>query len=150
MPAIFEVHRAVKPEEIDGLGHVSNLHYLRWTQDAALAHSAEQGWPSSRYQAVGEGFVVRSHEIEYLRPAMPGEEVIIRTWVADFKRVSSLRRFEVLRASDGKLLARAATNWAYVTFATGYPKRIPDEVANAFTVVDRVSIAQPPEPAAEG
>ncbi len=137
MPAIFEFHHDVQPEEIDALGHVSNLHYLRWTQDAALAHSAAQGWPARRYHEAGEGFVVRSHEIEYLRAAMPDDKVIVRTWVAGFRRASSLRRFEIIRAADGKLLAKAATNWAYINFRSGYPKRIPAEVAEAFEIVER-------------
>ncbi len=137
MPGIFEFRHRVKPDEIDRLGHVSNLHYLRWTQDAALAHSAEQGWPASRYHEIGEGFVVRSHRIEYLRPAMPNDEIIVRTWVAGFRRVTSLRRFEIVRAADEKLLATAQTDWAYVSFRTGYPKRIPAEVFSAFEVVAR-------------
>lgn len=137
MPVIFEFRHIVQETEIDALGHVSNLHYLRWTQDAALAHSAAQGWPAQRYHDAGEGFVVRSHQIEYLRPAMPGDEIIVRTWVAGFRRVSSLRRFEIVRANDSKLLAKAATDWAYVNFRTGYPKRIPPEVSGAFQVVER-------------
>lgn len=134
MPALFESHRQVLPHEIDRLGHVNNLVYLQWMIDAALEHSAAQGWPSERHQKLGAGWVVKSHFIEYLRPAFPDERILVRTWVADMKRVSSLRRFEIFRPADETLLAKAETNWAFIDYTTSAPRRIPDEVADAFEV----------------
>lgn len=135
MPAIYLHERRVLPTEIDELGHVNNLAYLAWMQQAAIDHSAAQGWPGERYQALGAGWVVRSHEILYLAPAFDGDEIEIRTWVAQTQRASSLRRFEIYRAGDEKLLARASTLWAFIKFATGSVTRIPPEVAEAFIVV---------------
>ncbi len=44
--------------------------------DAALAHSAAQGWPAERYEKLGSGvWVVRSHEIKYVEPAYEGQQV---------------------------------------------------------------------------
>ncbi len=136
MPAIYEHHHRVTPDEIDALGHVNNLRYLKWTQDAALAHSAAQGWPPEAYVKLGAGFVVRAHRVEYLRSALVDEELIIRTWVSRFRRVTSLRRYDIVRAEDGVLLARAATDWAFVNFANGLPCRVPPEIAQAFEIVE--------------
>lgn len=135
MPAIFEYHHCVSPAEIDGVGHVNNIEYLRWLQDAAVAHSTIQGWPQKAYYELGHGWVVRSHFIEYLVPAFAGDEIVVRTWIADMKRVTSLRRYELLRPSDGKKLALACTNWAFVKFATLQPCRVPSEVISAFEIV---------------
>jgi acyl-CoA thioester hydrolase len=135
MPAVFLHPHRVRDEEIDILGHANNLAYLKWMQSAALAHSAAQGWPSERYQALRAGWVVRSHTIKYSRSAMPGEEIVVRTWVADMKRFSSTREYRIERAVDGALLARAATQWAFVDFATGALARIPPEVIGSFEVV---------------
>ena len=41
MPAIYLYSHTVRPEEIDGLGHVNNVCYVSWMQDAAMAHSTE-------------------------------------------------------------------------------------------------------------
>ncbi len=136
MPAIYEHRHVVQAEEIDALGHVNNLIYLQWTQAASLAHSAAQGWPPAAYQTLGAGFVVRAHRIEYLRSALLGDELVIRTWVSRFRRVTSLRRFDVIRAADGVLLARAATDWAFVNWTTRMPCRVPPEVATAFEIVE--------------
>src|SRR5688500_4616640 len=117
MPAVYEHRHTVAEAEIDALGHASNLAYVAWMQDAAIAHSAAQGWPGEAYRRLGQGWVVRSHEITYLRPAFAGELVVVRTWVATLRKASSLRRYEVLRPADGKTLATAATDWAFVDYA---------------------------------
>jgi acyl-CoA thioester hydrolase len=134
MPAVYEHSLTVVPAEIDELGHASNLVYLRWTQTAAVAHSAAQGWSGDAYRGLGAGFVVRSHQIEYLQPAFVGEQLLVRTWVADFRRASSLRKYQIIRASDGSLLAKAETLWAFVNLATGRPTRIPPQVQAAFEI----------------
>lgn len=135
MPAVFEDLRVVVPEEIDELGHVNNIVYLRWTQHAAVRHSDAQGWTTADYQRLGQGWVVRSHFIEYLQPAYAGDPILIRTWVADMKKVASMRRFEILRPTDNVLLAKAATNWAFINFQSGSLCRIPAEVSSKFDIV---------------
>ena len=135
MPAIYLHHHTVQPEEIDRLGHVNNVRYVNWMQDAAVAHSSVQGWTPQRYHTAGHGWVARSHFIEYRSPAFEGDAIVVRTWVAEFQRVSSVRRFDILRAQDGALLARAETNWAFVRFADSRLMRVPADVAAAFEVV---------------
>lgn len=133
MPAIHEHSLLVRPEEIDRLGHVNNLAYLAWMLDAAVAHSAAQGWTAERYDKLGCVWVVRSHEIKYIEPAYEGQRVIVRTWVADMSKVSSTRRYKILRAE--RVLAKAATRWAFVDFAEGKLRPIPEEVWSAFELV---------------
>ena len=135
MPRIY-VHRLEVPDDvIDVNRHVNNLAYLRWMQDVATAHSVAQGWPFERYFGIGAGWFVRSHFIEYLRPAFAGDALTIRTWVADISARSSTRRYRFEREGDGQPVARAETLWVWVDFATGRPARIPSAVANSFPVV---------------
>jgi acyl-CoA thioester hydrolase len=128
MPFLLRVR--ADPADIDGLGHVSNLVYLRWVLEAALAHSTAKGLDEAAYKARGQGWVVRRHEIDYLRAAYAGDELVVETRVATLAAASSTRRTRILR--DGELLARAATSWAYVDFRTGRPMRIPEEVKDLF------------------
>ena len=46
-----------------------------------------------------------------------------------------MRRYELERIADGKKLAVASTNWAFVEFDTLQPCRVPPEVLNAFVIV---------------
>ena len=135
MPAIFEFPHTVQLEEIDGQGHVNNIEYLRWLQDAAVAHSAAQGWTTERYRAAGAVFVVRSHLIEYLQPAFAGEEIKVVTWVSNFGKITSLRKYLVVRPSDNTVLANAQTNWAFISWPKRTPKRCPPELVEAFVIV---------------
>ena len=86
---------------------------------------------------MGQGWVVRSHAIEYLLPAFAGDHVVVETWVTTMKKVTSLRRYRIVRGGDGALLATAETNWAFVDLTTFKPVRIPPEVGGAFVVVQR-------------
>ena len=138
MPAIYEHRHVVRPDEIDEHGHANNVRYVAWMQAAAVAHSSAQGWTPERYRELGCGWVARTHFIEYLAPAFAGDELVIRTWVADFKKVTSTRRYRMLRSTDGAGLATAETNWAFIDIARGTPRRIPPEVGEAFEIVANV------------
>lgn len=133
MPAIHLHSHVVLPEEIDPQGHANNIRYFDWLQTAAVAHSTVQGWSGAAYQDRDWAWVVRTHRIEYRRPAFAGDEITIRTWVSDMRKYTSLRKYEVLR--NDVLLARAETNWAFVDSRTATLLAIPEEVSSAFELV---------------
>ncbi len=135
MPRIFVHTFTVTDDAIDELGHVNNLAYLRWMQEVALQHSAANGWPFERYQRVGAAWVVRSHTIEYLRPSFAGDAITVLTWVADFRRRGSPRRYLFQRAADRQVLAESETFWVFVDMRTGRPVPLPDELRTAFEIV---------------
>jgi len=124
----------VRPEDIDELGHAGNLIYLRWVLEAALAHSTAVGLDQAAYLARREVWVVRSHHIEYLRPALSGEQLAIETRVASMAAASSIRRTRILRASDSAELCVATTDWAFLDLDRGRPRRIPDDIRNRFAI----------------
>jgi acyl-CoA thioester hydrolase len=130
MPFLYAV--TVAPADIDHLGHANNLVYLRWVQEAARAHSSACGLTREAYLARGEAFVVRRHEIDYLKPAFAGDRIVVETRVAEMGRASSQRKTRILR--DGELLAAAATDWAYIDLQRGRATRIPEEVKSRFPV----------------
>lgn len=130
----FTFPHRVETAEIDELGHAGNYHYLRWMQHAAVAHSSANGWPASRYQELGCGWVVRSHQITYLKPCFEGDLLLIDTWVANMRRAASVRCYEI-RNEQGERIAEAQTNWAFIDFSRHTLVRIPDAVSSSFVVV---------------
>ena len=117
--------------DIDELGHVSNQVYLRWVLDVATAHSTARGWGHPEYRTLGGVFVVRRHELDYLGQVTLGQEVIAATWVASWKAASCIRATEITRGEQ--VVARAATTWAFISYASGRPTRIPHLLLDAFT-----------------
>ncbi|MEO8875617.1 MAG: thioesterase family protein [Polyangiaceae bacterium] len=123
----------VVDSDIDFLGHASNLAYLRWVQDVAVAHSDSVGLDFEAYKKIGGVFFIRRHEIDYLRPALRGDRLEVRTWVDSAMAAKTNRRTEVKREADGKILAKASTIWGFVDLTTGRPTRIPEAIRTAFT-----------------
>jgi acyl-CoA thioester hydrolase len=130
MPERFAIPITPTAEDIDELGHVSNLVYLRWVQDVATAHSSARGWDVERYRALGAVFMVRRHEIDYVAQVALGEALRAETWVETWRLASCIRRTELSRG--GKLVARAATTWAMIGFDSGRPQRIPPDLIAVF------------------
>jgi acyl-CoA thioester hydrolase len=121
---------AAAEADIDELGHVSNLVYLRWVLEVAMAHSISLGWDHAAYRALGSVFVVRRHEIDYVAQVTLGQTISAETWVDDWKQASCIRKTELVR--DGKVVARAATTWAFISLSSGRPVRIPEELRSLF------------------
>ena len=131
---VYSYEFTVPPEALDGNGHVNNVQYVQWMQEAAVRHyESLGGLPLT--QAIGATWVVRSHVIEYLRPAFAGERIQVRTWVVDIRRVRSLRRYRFLRVADGKLLVKGETDWVFVDAATGAPRPVPEQIIQIFPLL---------------
>ena len=121
----------VPEDDIDMLGHASNIAYVRWVQDVALAHSAAVGLGMDGYAKLGAVFVIRRHEIDYLRPVLRGETLELRTWIDSAAAAKCHRATEIARGDT--IVARAMTTWGFIELATGRPTRIPDEVRTKFS-----------------
>lgn len=104
-------------------------------QEAATAHSDVQGWTLDRYRETGTTWVVRTHTIDYLRPALEGETLSVLTWIGGFEAQESPRHFLFWRHRDRKVLARARTLWVYVDAGTGRATAIPEAFRQAFVVI---------------
>lgn len=122
----------VEPGAIDFNQHANNVQFVQWLQDVAMLHSAACGWPLERYLQSGTSWVVRSHFVEYLRPALLGDDLLLATWIAGFDGETSPRRTLVWRVRDRKLLARAETVWVFVEAASGRARDVPAEFVAAF------------------
>ena len=131
---IYSKTITVPKEVIDENGHVNNVMYVQWMQDAAVRHYEAMGGTQPT-QAIGATWVVRSHMVEYLRPAFAGERIKVMTWVANMRRVRSLRRYRFLRMADEQVLVRGETDWVFVDASSGSPRAVPAEVTGLFTLL---------------
>ena len=135
MAAIGSFELVVPATVIDANGHVNNVQYVQWMQDAAIAHSTELGWSQERYASQGRTWIIRNHTIEYFHSAYAGETITILTWVSTFEKIRSLRKFKFYRGATNTVLATAATLFIFCDLQTGKPLSIPKEVQQAYTVV---------------
>jgi acyl-CoA thioester hydrolase len=134
-PAIerFVVPITVGPDDIDELGHVNNVVYVRWVQEIATAHWQAAATPE---QQADMAWVVVRHEIDYKHPGFLGERLLGRTWVGGAVARTFERNTEILREQDERLLARARTLWCPISRATGRVITVSDAVRDRFSVPD--------------
>jgi acyl-CoA thioester hydrolase len=133
----FVLEIEVAPSDIDQLGHASNIAYVRWVQDVAVGHSNAVGLDFDAYKAIGAVFVVLRHEIDYLRSALRGDRIKLRTWVSSASAATCRRETELLRVDDGVVVARASTTWGFIDAVSARPRRIPDDIIDRFGEVER-------------
>ena len=120
MGAVYRHQLEVPNAAIDRNNHVNNVQYVQWMQDAAVLHSDAVG-STAATETTGATWVARSHRIEYLRPAFAGERIVVLTWVADFRRVPSLRKYRLVRLPGGEILAHGETDWVFVDATEAAP-----------------------------
>jgi len=125
----YEMPVKVSSSDIDALGHVNNIVYLRWVQEVAAAH-----WTYLSNESINKlyAWVVMRHEIDYLHPAQFGDRILLRTWVGKSSGPRSERHTEILDSASGKELAQALTTWCLVDATTMRPKRIGADILALF------------------
>ena len=102
---IYTQQITVGQDDIDMQHRVSNLRYVAWMQDLAMAHSAACGWSMERYESIGQGWVVHQHTITYKRPAFLGDVITAATWLASYASRRSLRRYAFWNAKGSDIYA---------------------------------------------
>ncbi len=131
-PAVLERRFRVRFTECDAYGHVNHANYLRYMQEAAFDASAAVGYDVDSYERMGRLWLARETDITYLRPLVYGDTVIVRTYVADFRRVRSRRLYEMRVADTDEPVATASTEWVFLDTASQRPVSIPQEMVTAF------------------
>jgi len=121
----YELAHRVEAAELDERAHVNNVVYLHWVQHAAAAHWTNLAPHGALTQIA---WVALRHEIDYLSPAVLGDQIVIRTWVGVANGLSFERFTEIRRRDDDRVLARARTLWCPVDARTGKPQRVSAEV----------------------
>ncbi len=119
----FILKHTVTAQEIDNLNHVNNVVYVQWIQDIAGKHWQKlvENQPEQTYI-----WVVIRHEIDYLKSAVLGDEITLKTWVGESSGLKSIRHVEILK--NNVLLAKAQTTWCMLDAKTYRPLRITESV----------------------
>ena len=129
--ASFEHTIRVVPADLDEQNHVNNLVYVRWVLDAATAHWLSLTTPEIRAEVA---WVLLRHEIDYLSPALLGDDVRVRTEVGHLKGLTFERNTTVRHAESGRELVASRTLWCPIDPRTGRPRRVSAELRALFSV----------------
>jgi acyl-CoA thioester hydrolase len=118
---------SVEQSEIDHLGHVNNAVYLKWVQDAVIAH-----WErfASKEAVRDHLWVALKHEITYRRPAFFGDGITADSIVE--KLVGARAFFTTLIRRGDELLVEVKSSWCCIDAVTHRPVRLAMTIAERF------------------
>ena len=127
---IFTQAIAIASGDIDELGHVNNVVYLRWAQDIATSHWRARAGDELIARYV---WVVARHEIDYRAPLLLGDAIEARTWVAQAASGALWPRTVEIGKPGEKPAVSVVTQWCLLDAATRRVRRVPGELVSKFS-----------------
>jgi acyl-CoA thioester hydrolase len=132
---VFRRSRTIAPRDVDLLGHVNNVVWVRFVVELAEAHASALGVGFEATRGLGGIWIVRRHDLLYHANVPLGANIRETTWVSEIRGATSMRhaRFE---SEAGVRLVESSTEWAYVDAATLRPRRVPPALRERFDPVE--------------
>lgn len=126
---IFEKTITVSKDDLDELNHVNNVRFVQWVQDVAKDHWLT--YVSKDILETYSWFLV-NHFIEYKKPALLGDKLLLKTYVPTVQGVSTIRHVEIINVETQQLLVSSKTKWCLINSKTQRPARITPEISDLF------------------
>lgn len=131
----FESRVEVRPDDIDMNQHVHNSKYF----DYVLAARYDQmercyGMSMEAFLKRGLSWVVRASYMEHKRPLHMGDAAIVRTGIEEMKPRSVKVGFEIHKENNGKLVAKGWLDYTMVSFRSGRPQAIPEDIDKLYSI----------------
>jgi YbgC/YbaW family acyl-CoA thioester hydrolase len=131
---VFESRFKVRSYELDGFAHLNHAVFLNWFEQARFDAFEAGGFPAPEIQARNWGVYVVNLEVQYLKEARLGDELVVHTRVAEMGR-SAMVFHQVASHLDAPDEATAEARVRAVFIGVdGRPARIPEEVRAALGV----------------
>jgi acyl-CoA thioester hydrolase len=127
----FTTRIVAADEDIDILGHVNNVVWVRWIQLVAERH-----WLAGLTADYDERYswIIMRHEIDYHGNVKAGDAVDAHTWVEHPVRISRYTRRIDFCGPDGKVKVASRTVLAIIDKKTGLVTKIPPDMPALFSV----------------
>jgi acyl-CoA thioester hydrolase len=148
---VFRWTAPVWQADVDAFGELRTSTLLKLLQETATRASSDAGFDAGYYRHAGTMWLVRRTTLVLDAPARYGDDLEVTTWIDDFRRVRSQRKYEV--RAGARMVATAVTDWVYVD-AQSRPRTIPDDMQRIFAPEGARSVprsamaADPPPPGA--
>ena len=123
----FVMQRQVESMDLDVYGHVNNVIYFNYAEEAAAQDVSVRGWSPSKLTENNLRIATRRLQIQYLSLATWGETLHIATHLLDVKDTGGTRYIGVNHA-DGTPVAECIVDWELVHRTSGEAQPLPVEL----------------------
>lgn len=135
-PIIEDWHETllrVRYSETDKMGIVYYANYLVWFEIGRTEYCRARGFSYKDMEANDDAFlVVAESYCRYKAPAFYDDELLVRTHITEMRRRSLRFGYEIVRVSDGQVIAEGETGHV-VTDADGRVRSFPEGYAKRLT-----------------
>lgn len=110
-----------QPSHLDHVTHVNNAVYASYLEDGAFALFAAHDWPLTRMLAAAGALRVCWLDVEYLSDALAGDNLVVRSWLAENTALTAngdappprARVLQAISRADGAAVIRAQSDWVW-------------------------------------
>ncbi|MCH2059461.1 MAG: acyl-CoA thioesterase [Verrucomicrobiales bacterium] len=122
-----QTHEEVMFYDTDAGGVVHNIAYLRFVEKARTLLGGQLGLSLKQMSESGLYAVVTRTEIDYIKPALLGDQLTIEGRLEGVGRVRFSCAFEIYRDSDRARMVTCRQELAMVQMPEGRPARLPEQ-----------------------
>jgi YbgC/YbaW family acyl-CoA thioester hydrolase len=126
-----ELEIVVRSTEIDVNGHVNNAKYVEYLEWGREEWYDSRGFPYDRLQELGAATVTVNLDLNYRREANQGDALRVVTHPHRVGRTSFAFRQEIVRTSDGTVVADAVVTLVTIDPAARRARPLPEAFAAA-------------------
>jgi acyl-CoA thioester hydrolase/thioesterase-3 len=131
----FETELIVRPDDIDMNNHVHNSRYLDYVL-AARYDQMERCYRMSmdEFLALGYSWVVNTCHVEFKRPLVLGDTIVVRTGLVSVGGSEVRVHFAIHKKGTGKLSAEGYFNYTMINARTGRAENIPEAIVRKYSI----------------
>ncbi len=135
MTTRFTSEIPVRPDDIDMFQHVHNSRYLDYIQAARYDQMIRcYKMSMEEFMIMGYGFVVKRTELNFKRPLIMGDVMLISTQVKEFSGSDVIVEFEIVNKKNEKISCDGIMVYAMINLKTGRSEKIPEEIQTKFLI----------------
>lgn len=135
MTTRFTSEIPVRPDDIDMFQHVHNSRYLDYIQAARYDQMINcYKMSMEEFMIMGYGFVVKRAELNFKRPLIMGDVMLISTQVKNFDGADIVVEFEILNKKKEKIACDGVMLYTMINLKTGRSEKIPEEIQQKFLI----------------
>lgn len=135
MNSRFTSELSVRPDDIDMFQHVHNSRYLDYVQAARYEQMIKcYKMPMEDFMLMGLGFVVKRAEINFKRPLVMGDVMLVTTQVKEFDGADVKVNFEIVNKRTEKVSCDGDMLYTMINLKTGRSEKVPDHIQEKFLI----------------
>lgn len=135
MTTRFSSEISVRPDDIDQFNHVHHSCYLNYIQAARYDQMVKDYKMSMKeFMERGFGWVVKSTTLNFKRPLLMGDSIIVHTQVMEMNDTDIIVDVEIVNKRRMKSALDGRMVYAMINLETGWAEKIPDDIRKKYLV----------------